>query len=338
MKYIESLASYVPGLIVDQLIKAEGVAQQHQRQQILPWRQEYETVCVFCDVSGFTALSEAMQLNGKGAEGLAKHLNSYFSQMVRLIASEGGDVFKFAGDAMIVLWPECDVSGGEGEGQGQESSIATMARRAAQCASAIQKNLPRSEMEAGVSLSVKIGIGVGRVSVLHVGGAFNRVEYLAVGDPLIQAFASEGKSVSGQVICSSEVWKLIHQNFTADTVFDDGYVRFDLQAQHKLVPKSSKMKNLLHSACFSEDDPALERRVKSYVAGAVLPNLNRDCPEDEQWGNELRQCTVVFVNLVGSQQAGRQALGRASRDERRLPLCCAELCSAVLYCAVLYCV
>lgn len=62
----------------------------------LPSRQEYDTVCLFADVSGFTALSEAMMLSdkGEGVEGLAKHLNSYFGQMVRIIASEGGDVFK----------------------------------------------------------------------------------------------------------------------------------------------------------------------------------------------------------------------------------------------------
>ena len=265
MKYIESLASYVPGLIVDELLKnkdsTSNGSNESQQQQQLPWRQEYETVCVFCDVSGFTALSEAMQMNGKGAEGLATHLNSYFSQMVRLIASEGGDVFKFAGDAMIVLWPESD-------------DIQITSRRAAQCAFAIQKNLHKCEMEAGVLLSVKIGIGVGRVSVLHVGGTFNRVEYLAVGDPLIQAFASEGKSVSGEVICSKDVWKFINEFFTPEHIFDDGYVRFDLQAQNKLVPKSSKIK-ILHQE-LSDDDPVLERKVKSYVAGAVLPNLNRD--------------------------------------------------------------
>lgn len=60
----------------------------------LPSRQEYDTVCLFADVSGFTALSEAMMSSAEGVEGLAKHLNSYFGQMVRIIASEGGDVFK----------------------------------------------------------------------------------------------------------------------------------------------------------------------------------------------------------------------------------------------------
>jgi class 3 adenylate cyclase len=40
---------------------------------------------MFCDVSGYTALSETMANEGKGSEGLAKHLNAYFAQMVRII-------------------------------------------------------------------------------------------------------------------------------------------------------------------------------------------------------------------------------------------------------------
>ncbi len=75
-----------------------------------PAVHSYNTVCMFADVSGFTALGEAMlRKHGVGgAEYLARHLNSYFSQMVRIIAGEGGDIFKFAGDAMIVLWPDVD--------------------------------------------------------------------------------------------------------------------------------------------------------------------------------------------------------------------------------------
>jgi class 3 adenylate cyclase len=70
----------------------------------------YNTVCMFADVSGFTALGEMMlRKHGVGGpEYLARHLNSYFSQMVKIIAGEGGDIFKFAGDAMIVLWPDVD--------------------------------------------------------------------------------------------------------------------------------------------------------------------------------------------------------------------------------------
>ena len=41
-------------------------------------------------------------------------------------------------------------------------------------------------MEEGVQLSVKLGVGMGDVSVLHIGGVDGRMEYLAVGDPLAQ--------------------------------------------------------------------------------------------------------------------------------------------------------
>ena len=71
----------------------------------VPTREGFATVCLFCDVSGFTKLSEAMAQSGRGAEGLKTHLNSYFSQMNKIISGNGGDIFKFAGDAMIVLWP-----------------------------------------------------------------------------------------------------------------------------------------------------------------------------------------------------------------------------------------
>jgi class 3 adenylate cyclase len=64
----------------------------------------YETCVLFADVSGFTALTEALSVKGpEGAEQLAKHLNSYFEQLVRLIAAQGGDVFKFAGSFVLVL-------------------------------------------------------------------------------------------------------------------------------------------------------------------------------------------------------------------------------------------
>ena len=69
-----------------------------------------------------------MEHNGTGPEGLAQHLNSYFSVMCRLIASDGGDVFKFAGDACIVLWPDVE-----------EMKVRVL--RAVQCAYAIQNEL-----------------------------------------------------------------------------------------------------------------------------------------------------------------------------------------------------
>ena len=70
-------------------------------------------------------------------------------------------------------------------------------RRSWQCALSIQSTLHAAKLEEGVSLSVKLGIGVGRISVLHLGGIFRRMEYVAVGEPLVQAFAAEHHAEAG---------------------------------------------------------------------------------------------------------------------------------------------
>ncbi|CAN0362830.1 unnamed protein product, partial [Ectocarpus fasciculatus] len=273
----------------------------------LPSRQEYDTVCLFADVSGFTALSEAMMSSSEGVEGLAKHLNSYFGQMVRIIASEGGDVFKFAGDALIVLWPpptrealtDISIKGREKEGEREGTTpMERRVRRAAQCAFAIQESLHDAELTQEVRLSVKIGIGMGQVSVLHLGGVYKRMEYIAVGEPLLEAFTAEHHATAGDVIISMQAHKLVKDHFRNNHRFDDGYCRISKDQNYNPMRKQNKTRMLQQSL----DDPLLEVKVKGYIPGAVLRNLRPDSPEDEHWSNEIRRVTVLFVNLGLKEQ------------------------------------
>ena len=116
--------------------------------------------------------------------------------MCREIQAHGGDIFKYAGDAMIVLWPPDD-----------EDSVSNRVRRATQAAVAIQTKQHAMDLHEGVQLSVKIGIGVGKVAVLFLGGVRDRSESVAVGDPLLQAFDAEHHGASGQVIVSQQAWQ-----------------------------------------------------------------------------------------------------------------------------------
>jgi len=71
-----------------------------------PQRWDFTTVAMFADVSGFTKLSEYLAKAGAGgAEKLAFYLNRYLEQLANKARKEGGDVFKFAGDAIIIVWP-----------------------------------------------------------------------------------------------------------------------------------------------------------------------------------------------------------------------------------------
>lgn len=66
-----------------------------------------ETVCLFADISGFTKVSEGCAKKGvRGNEDLAFCINRYMEGMVKHLLKYGGDIIKFVGDAMIVMWPQ----------------------------------------------------------------------------------------------------------------------------------------------------------------------------------------------------------------------------------------
>ena len=72
----------------------------------MPQNKQIETVVLFADIAGFTKVSEACSSMGnRGNEELAFVINEYMEGMVKNITKYGGDIIKFVGDAIIVLWP-----------------------------------------------------------------------------------------------------------------------------------------------------------------------------------------------------------------------------------------
>jgi class 3 adenylate cyclase len=61
--------------------------------------QRFYGALIFVDISGFTALSTKLDI-----ESLTTHINGYFRDMLAIVESYGGDVVKFAGDAMYIIW------------------------------------------------------------------------------------------------------------------------------------------------------------------------------------------------------------------------------------------
>lgn len=115
-------------------------------------------------------------------------------------------MLKFAGDASIILWPPRD------------EPVPVLAHRALQAALELQEHLDAAQLGSGVTLSVKVGVGIGRVVIAHVGGVRDgggtrRREYVATGSPLTQAFESEHHAVAGQVVASPEAWAAVSGSF-----------------------------------------------------------------------------------------------------------------------------
>ncbi len=66
----------------------------------------FDAVCLFADVSGFTALTTALMHHGsEGAEVVAGVLGAIFEPLIELIFAHGGYVAGFAGDAIKAVFP-----------------------------------------------------------------------------------------------------------------------------------------------------------------------------------------------------------------------------------------
>src|SRR5687767_10981399 len=147
---VETLSSYVPALITRRLAGNSNRFTQ-------PTTERFSAAVLFADISGFTALTERLAARGPaGAEEMTHLLNTYFGQLVDLITSHGGDIVKFAGDAVLALWPTTVT----------DEDLATLTRRVAQCGLAVQERLNDYQVAEDVRLSLKLAIGAGNVSIV----------------------------------------------------------------------------------------------------------------------------------------------------------------------------
>ena len=65
---------------------------------------------LFADISGFSKLAETLLKelhdSARAAEDLSQIINQSLSKMVGTICEKGGDVIKFAGDAILAVFPD----------------------------------------------------------------------------------------------------------------------------------------------------------------------------------------------------------------------------------------
>jgi len=273
--FIDShVEDFAPQLLV-QFIEEQGSALMNKK---VPLQQELETVAVFLDVSGFTKLTENLSSKGSlGAELLGFYLNRYFERLVKIISKYGGDVVKFAGDAMIVLWPPEYTEEGE-------LDLSLMASKAGVCTVSLQEELHGAELAEGVAFSVKVGIGIGKSCILHLGGVFSRVEYIACGDVLMQAFHSEHLCNSGDIVASKEAWEYMNPNFQG-VPLNDGYV--------KIVKAKKGVRSISIKRTYLSTNEGLAI-LNNYVPASIKPFIKSS---QASWSAELRSISVLFVNL-----------------------------------------
>jgi class 3 adenylate cyclase/tetratricopeptide (TPR) repeat protein len=257
-------------------------------------RDQFPAAVLFADISGFTALAEQLAQRGPaGAEELTNLLNACFGDLVSLVARQGGDVVKFAGDALLALWPLA------------RGDLAEATAQAAGCGLAMQERLLQAaDIARGERLSMRIGVGAGDVVTAHLGGVSGRWELLVAGPGTAQAIQAEPLASPGDVILSTEAFALLREEC-------EGEPRPSGEAAR---PKGFRLTALRiplaeHSTKLPPAGQATTAAaLRGYVPQAVLARLDAG---QSEWLSELRRVSACFIGIADLADTEGPGLDRA---------------------------
>ena len=290
----DALSTFVPQTM-------KWILQQETNLKV-PYSKQFPSVALFADISGFTNLTEKLSsLPGTiGVETLADEINNYLTLIIKQIVGSGGDIFKFAGDALLCVWPP---DKDEMEDYTLHwKNLSTTILRVIRCALSIQKTIGQMS-KCGVkelTLRVKLGIGVGNVDVLVVGGIMDRFENLPAGQAFFEAFNCENdhpvfeKDEAGKVIISEKCYHMCKKFIKSCYPVGDigNYIVEEIRPLGKIGKRNHLLRNNLQVNM--SGNKALFKKFSRYIPSAVVPHLKM--PE-QAWVGELRQVTIMFLSL-----------------------------------------
>ncbi len=171
----QDLAPYVPRLATE-LAGEQGAS----------WTS-IEGTMLSADISGFTALSEKLAGKGKaGAEEITSLINTCFTALIDSAYDYRGEVIKFGGDALLVLF----------RGDDHE-------RRCANASLAMQIALHSSPAAKRANLTMTVGASHGPFDVFMVGSGYR--ELLIIGPAASNVIFLEGEADKGETLISPQI-------------------------------------------------------------------------------------------------------------------------------------
>ena len=146
-----------------------------------------EMTFLFCDVRGFTRISEALK---DDPQGLTRLVNRFLTPLTDEILERGGTIDKYMGDCIMAFW-NAPLDQPDHADRACDAALAMMVALAV-----LNDELAAEALEQGVSfepLAVGIGLNSGPCVVGNMGSS-QRFDYSVLGDAVNLASRLEGQS------------------------------------------------------------------------------------------------------------------------------------------------
>ncbi len=161
-----------------------------------------ELTFLFCDIRGFTPISEKFQDN---PQGLTKVINKFLTPMTDIILKNGGTIDKYMGDCIMAFWnAPIDIP-----------NHRTMAvRTAVEMVHKLKDLNNNMEFGSGNTLNIGIGINTGNCVVGNMGSK-QRFDYSVLGDAVNLASRLEGvsKNYEATIIIGYDTYNKIRNKY-----------------------------------------------------------------------------------------------------------------------------
>jgi class 3 adenylate cyclase len=164
-KMRETFGRYIDPRVIEALVDRPALAASDGQRRVM--------TVLFCDMKGFTSLSEAMT-----PQGLVKVMNHFLSTMSAQIREHHGVIDKYIGDAIMAYWGPPFTGKDEHAQLACLAAIGMLGRIAA-----LRTELPEllGVRTAASECDVRIGIATGEVLVGSIGSEF-MMNYTVMGD------------------------------------------------------------------------------------------------------------------------------------------------------------
>jgi adenylate cyclase len=184
--------TYVPPELVDEMVKqgAENFSMKATNKEL---------TVMFCDMRGFTKLSEKME-----PTQLQELLNSVFNRLTDIIRANRGTIDKYMGDCVMAFW-------GAPVETSQHAHLAV--KTSMEMANAVRKINEENRSKGNPEIGVGIGLNTGTMCVGNMGSQV-RQAYTVIGDAVNLGSRLEGLSkVYGVDIVVSETTRRLSPEF-----------------------------------------------------------------------------------------------------------------------------
>jgi adenylate cyclase len=182
-----AFARYVAREVVEELLR--------DPERLVLSGERREVTVLFCDLRGFTRLSEAL-----GPEDVVLLLNDFYELMIEATFRHEGTLDKFLGDAVMAVF---------GAPVHQADHCIRAIRTALAMQAGIRRLSARRLQEGMDPVAAGIGVSTGE-AVAGTVGTEERMEYTVIGDSVNLAARLESAAKPAQILISQRTWESVN--------------------------------------------------------------------------------------------------------------------------------